>query len=138
MKRKSHKATIHSYEVSKYVINYFGGGKRSIRPYKFRAIISLYNKKRLIGELRFHRHESTLPASDELIGERQVVSHFPAADFLPVSDFLRNEKPVFLHYYDHLPTMAHLSTDEEPVGEGELDGTPLCDHSDILRGAPDS
>lgn len=109
-----------TFEIAQYVINFFGGGTRSIRPYKYRAIVALYDSSGRVGEIRFHAHEHTMPGSDTLSDDGQLILHYPADCISQIVDLIRNERPIYLHQYAHLPTMIHLSTDKEPVGEGEL------------------
>lgn len=110
-----------TYEIEKYVVTYFGGAGRSKRPYKYRAIISLYNSAGQFGSLYFHCDPCTLPDSDQLSEQGTLGSHFPLEEMPRILDILRNEKPVYFHQYLDWPTMGLISTSEEPVGEGEID-----------------
>lgn len=112
------KAT-NTQEIVNYVVTYFGGGKRSKRPYNYRAIVSLHNSVGQFGVLYFHCDPSTLPGSDQLSSERTLSAHFVVDDLPGILDILRNEKPVYFHQYRDWPTMGLISTSEEPVGEGE-------------------
>jgi len=107
-------------EVEEYVIAYFGGASRAKRPYKYRAIISLYNSAGLFGALYFHDDANYLPDTDQLGEERLLKSHFLMRDFESVLDILRNENPVFFHQVAHWPTMGVITTSRELVGEGEI------------------
>jgi len=107
-------------EVDKYVISYFAGANRETRPYRYRSIISLYNSTGLFGKLFFHDSPDSLPDTDQLDGERILRSHFLKHDFQNILDILRNESPVFFHQHPAWPTMGFISTEKEPVGEGEV------------------
>jgi len=106
-------------EIKRYVVSYYGGGKRVAQPYTYRAIIALWDDKGLIGALYFHANPQTLPDGDHLPDVGQPMSHYPAEDFPRIMDILRNEKPVYYQQLSNWPSMAWITTSLEPVGEGE-------------------
>lgn len=105
-------------EIKRYNVTYYGGGKRTERPYLYRAIVALYDASSLIAALYFIDDPSAMPAGDYLPATGQPMSFYPTADFPRILDLLRNEGPL---YFEQTPTwpMAAIRTHLEPVAEGE-------------------
>ena len=61
--------------------------------------------------------ESFLPALEYVAGERYGLC-YPRSTFPELVDMLRCEAPVYFHWFEGGAT---LSTQAEPVGEGEVD-----------------
>lgn len=61
--------------------------------------------------------ESFLPALEYAAGERYGLC-YPRSTFPELVDMLRNEAPVYFHWFEGGAT---LSTQREPIGEGDLD-----------------
>ena len=79
--------------------------------------ISLFSGSRLLGWLSFREQ----PKKPKKSGGRYVV-YFERPLYESAVDMLRNENPVFLQYFadrDPGKVHAHLSTANEPTGDGE-------------------
>jgi len=104
-------------EIKGYEVYYYGGGTNS-KNYQFRAILGLRGHgDKLIGGAYFHRSAGSMPESDEQSESGYISLHYEAADFFPVLDLLRNEKPCYLRYVEEYD-IASITTAVEPVGEG--------------------
>ena len=80
------------------------------------VVIFLYNDKAdLIGQVFFAADDLPLPPAAETRG--CVALYFPRSRFPAVLDMLRNEGPIELCWAG--PLDSCLSTELEPVGEGE-------------------
>jgi hypothetical protein len=55
--------------------------------------------------------------------EKKGYMFMPISDILPFVDMLRNEKPVFGHLRGDKPEWTSVTTSNEPVGEGEMNGS---------------
>lgn len=77
-------------------------------------IVMLYDKNRLVARLFFRKDQETvhITKADNVYSVIYNTRHYPS-----VVDLLRNEKPVYFHYYE---SGATLSTSREPVGEAEM------------------
>lgn len=114
-------AAYHKFEIEKFAVHFYGGGKRLINPYKYRAIIILHDSARQVGEFKFHAAYETLPDSDEAFesqpGRPYFVAHFPNEEFSNVYELLKSEQELYVHYWAHSPRLTILSTDYDPIGE---------------------
>jgi hypothetical protein len=106
-------------EIKSYSISHYGGGKRVIKPYSYRAIIGLWGDAGLSAALYFHDDPKSMPDGDSLPDVGQSMSHYPIADLFRILDILRNERPVYYEQLSNWPNMASIRTHLEPTGEGE-------------------
>lgn len=81
--------------------------------------INLYDvKDKVIGVLQFFDNEiwPEIPSHTDCIYLQYSTSKFPY-----IVDILRNEKPIFIGYWENqYGKYGRISTGEEPVGEGEI------------------
>jgi hypothetical protein len=91
----------------------------------YTAFINLYRADGSIaGQLRFYPPESTPPpntANNPNFPSAGYASlSYPSSALPSVIDILRNEKPIYLSWYDVTPPYGTIGTSAgEPVGEGE-------------------
>lgn len=105
-----------SVEVKSYKVTYSAGGKQI--GFRYRAVIYLIGNKGTVGILYFHDDPATMPNTDALDSTGVGHCHLPSKDFANTLDLLRNEKPLFFDYVQQWEA-GHLTTNIEPVGEGE-------------------
>ena len=86
-----------------------------LKPTENEAVVFLYDAKTTaVAKLIFNDAADPLPEAIEV--NNRLVVHFHRRELHDVVDMLRNEGPVYLGW--HKPH-AFLSTDLEPVAEGE-------------------
>ena len=61
----------------------------------------------------------SLPVAYEDVDLGWFRAYFHRSAYLELVDLLRNEKPVYFHFWSGAGNNTHLATDREPVGEGE-------------------
>ena len=99
-------------EITEYKYGYLNSAAVQDR----RMVAHLYKDEGLIAIAYFQRD-----LQSPRINSRGIMQLFyPMADALGFIDMLRNEKPIYLHF-DPNPekSQAFVSTDKEPIGEGE-------------------
>jgi hypothetical protein len=105
-------------EIARYSVNIVSEGDLN----QFAATVWLYGTNtQTIGFLRFYRDGVAMPANEFRTDLGYPIMSF-RADALPaIVDVLRNEKPLFLTWFDYSPTprFGTLGTSREPVGEAE-------------------
>jgi len=81
-----------------------------------RMVVHLYQGETLVAIAYFQKE-----LQNPRINNRGTMHLFyPMEDALAFIDMLRNEKPIFLHYdLNADKPQAFISTDREPIGEGE-------------------
>ena len=106
-------------QIKKYDVALYAGGNNT-SGYQYRAIIGLRRDDgSLIGGAYFHRDPATMPNSDQQTPAGYVWCHYPWDNFPQILDLLRNEKPVYVRYVAGGWQIASITTNSEPVGEGE-------------------
>jgi len=115
-KKSEPKAIEIEYEINKYVIGLFSR-PRSPDPQNI-AIISLYENDDVRGYLNFFPNQARLP--NPIYNKEKKVIHlyFHIDLFDVISDFLRNEQPLFITYKSP-PPFGTLRSGKEPIGEEE-------------------
>ena len=61
----------------------------------------------------------SLPVAYDDVDEGYVRAYFHRSAYLELIDLLRNEDPVYFHFWTGAGNNMHLATGREPVGEGE-------------------
>jgi hypothetical protein len=80
-------------------------------------VVYLYDEHAdIVGQLAFVPNSQPLPPAKQIDGKHMF--YFRCSRFPEVIDMLRNEGPIYLHWKDG--SNSTLSTEYEPVGEGEL------------------
>lgn len=101
-----------SVEIKRYVYKIFSSGNGGFN-------ISLYDNAKQVGLCIFQEDTASLPpAIQDPRGIYRL--YFKRSSFSFLVDLLRNEKPVYLHFWNGSENNSHLSSDFEPVGEGEV------------------
>jgi hypothetical protein len=102
------------YDIASYVI---GVGAATSASYYGSVQLSGTG---FYGLLKFEKTGPLPPATAPVVGGTQ--RFYASLDFaqMPVLvDTLRNEKPVRIGWYEENPTIFHVLTGSEPIGEGE-------------------
>lgn len=107
-------------KIANYRVLHTAGGT----DYFLRATIELYDEgKKEIGRLNFYKKPSDVEANPATKAPSGYMAFsYPSEQYSDVLDLLRNEGPVYLNFKkvaDNL-NIGYLSTDREPVGEGDL------------------
>ena len=104
------------YDVTSYVV---GIGAQAGGSYY--GSVQL-NGAGFYGLLSFPRAGSPLaPASAPIVaGQQRFYGSLDFVQLPPLVDILRNEKPVRIGWSDGNPSVFHVLTGSEPVGEGEV------------------
>jgi hypothetical protein len=96
--------------VAKYTYHLFSSRDED------RVVIFLYDEKSdVVGEVFFVGEDEPLPPAQEANGK--VALYFRRSQLMDVVDLLRNEGPIRLRWAG--PFDTSLSTEYEPIGEGE-------------------
>jgi hypothetical protein len=109
-------------EIKSYRI-FLDSGTQNIRSFTTINLFDMNDK--FIGALQFHEDGSELtePKDFEHINIQYPISKFPY-----IVDILRNEKPLFVGYWENrYGKYGRICTGKEPVGEGEV-------HLPVLQG----
>lgn len=100
-------------EITKYTYHLFSSRTEDA------VMLFLYDDKHdVAGQVLFVGDDEPLPPAAEAAG--RVALYFRHSQLPAVVDMLRNEGPVYLRWAGPLNTS--LSTEYEPVGDGELTG----------------
>lgn len=83
-----------------------------------RAQISLFDRSKVIGYIRFHDSGMQFP-KDELTDEKLIIMHLPTLIFDNVLNIFRNEKPLEYYFGAGRAALETSEMSREPVGEGE-------------------
>jgi hypothetical protein len=84
------------------------------------AKISLWNGTGQQFAVLFLRPDGeSLPDAYEDVDQGYVRAYFHRSAYLELIDLLRNEEPVYFHFWTGAGNNTHLATGQEPVGEGE-------------------
>jgi hypothetical protein len=83
--------------------------------------VPLATMTQTIGFLRFYRDGVFIPAHEFRVDLGYPLLCFRAGALPAIVDVLRNEKPLFLTWFDYSATrrFATIGTSREPVGEAE-------------------
>ena len=100
-------------EITKYIVTVEAGEYK--KPV-YASIQCFDVNNELIAKMYFHEEGRVLPDNSE---SNIVILRYPISKYSIVMDVLRNEKPVFINYYEHNRS-GYIRTGSEPVGEGEL------------------
>lgn len=99
--------TFDSYQVWYY----------SAPQYKYRVMIQLYYNRNFIGRILFMKEGEVLPTNYQI--NNRPYLHYDMADYAPMMDMLRNEKPLYIQFVPE-NGIGFIGTRElEPVGEFE-------------------
>lgn len=103
-------------EIKSYRI-FLDSGTQKNRSY---TSINLYDtQEEVIGVLQFYE-EGERPEDHQDIDRFYI--QYPISKFSLIIDILRNEKPLFVGYWQNqFGQYGRIFTGKEPVGEGELD-----------------
>jgi len=101
-----------SMEITEYKYGFLNSATFQDR----RMVAHLYSDKDLIAIAYFQKEHR----SPRVNNRGTIHLFFPMEDAAGFIDMLRNEKPIYLHF-DPKPQdpQAFVSTDREPIGEGE-------------------
>ena len=84
------------------------------------AKISLWNAESQKFAVLFLRPDGgVLPVAYHDVDEGYVRAYFHRQAYPELIDLLRNEDPVYFHFWTGAGNNTHLATGREPVGEGE-------------------
>ena len=100
-------------EIKSYRNALFSSGENS-------AKVSLYDSNAANFATAYVRPDSeTLPAAyQDSDGKYRL--YYKRSGLADLIDMLRNEKPVYLHFWSGTENNTHIATGREPVGEAEL------------------
>ena len=103
-------------EIKRYTISFQARG---------RGQISLYDEDGYMGYISFHSDPKNLQKPVRISVSNNWMLHILDRWFEPIVDMLRNEGPVYLHFWspDYSDHDVYLRTGEEPIAEGELQDT---------------
>jgi len=105
-------------EIKKYDYRIYPQYTTVQQPYF--ASLYLWDDTTMIGKLSFFNPDYFKNIQPPFIDPYgSVVMYFRTGEFPMVIDLLRNEKPVYLFGKETAPTWFILTTNPEPVGEGE-------------------
>jgi len=112
-----------THEIKEYRVHFQAGP--SIKDNKYpRTIIRCYNDECLLLEVNFYRGKKRIPENYYSINSKLVYLRYPMSMYGHVLDILRNEKPVYFHFYE-TSNKGYIRTGKEPVGEGEVEELEL-------------
>ena len=95
-------------QIGKYKLTKYVGASSS-------GVIFLYNTNNATIANLYFGNDNRPPPASSYTGNKYVF-YYRARDWPHVVDILRNEKPLFIHWFS---TSGYLGTDREPVGEEE-------------------
>lgn len=109
-------------EIKSYRI-FLDSGSQNIRSF---TTINLFDTAdKFIGALQFYEHDLEPPEPRDL---QHIYIQYPISKFPYIVDILRNEKPLFVGYWENIyGKYGRICTGKEPVGEGELHGSIFHD-----------
>jgi len=87
--------------VERYRIRYFGAGEKG--PKDLRAWLYLYgpgHKTGVVGTIGFYPPEALAGKQDQVDGLGRPQGHMAITEIAAVTDMLRNEKPIHIHWSD--------------------------------------
>ena len=100
-------------EIKKYRCALFSSGENP-------AKVSFYDSNGANFATAYIRPDSeTLPAAYQDSGGMYRL-YYKLSRLPDLVDMLRNEKPVYLHFWTGTENNSHIATGQEPVGEAEL------------------
>jgi hypothetical protein len=105
-------------EIKSYDIRYYAGGKRMNSTWQVTHIVCYGINGDIIADAHFYPDYLEVPDNDWRSGNIANLV-FRLQDFSNVVDVLRNEKPVYLQYFDGVE-IGGIFTGSEPIGEGEI------------------
>lgn len=100
-------------EIKKYKYYTFSSRDSSIAN----SVVLFYGPSGYIGAAFFSNSDQPLKPAEKFPSGVYGL-YYSYADFAPIIDMLRNEKPIYLIYNGAQNT--RISTTAEPVGEGEI------------------
>jgi hypothetical protein len=83
------------------------------------AKINLYSGRSVFAVAFLRPEGEALPKAHADAQEGYVRLYYHRQALPDLVDLLRNEKPVYLHFWDGPGDNTHLASGREPVGEGE-------------------
>ncbi len=83
-----------------------------------KGVIACKTKEGKTVHVHFLEGASSLPPARK-INDNQFMIYYSYSDMFNIVDMLRNESPVYLIHIPEGNNNTRLSTDSEPVGEGE-------------------
>ncbi|RMG30851.1 MAG: hypothetical protein D6730_02025 [Bacteroidetes bacterium] len=99
-------------EVKNYAVRMYSDQRDNLVV----AQVHLFDEKnKMVGGIDFYSPPAELPSDTK---EPFIKMNMRIDRLFSVVDLLRNEKPIYLEWQEHLHH-AYLSTTQEPVGEGE-------------------
>jgi len=115
-----------SKEIKRYIVHYLAGGKNVSSRDPRRAFINLLGEDgKSVGFLNFYRNPESMPDKDRYDPTFGAQLYYSWQDFPQVIDLLRNEKPIYLRYFEtSIAGDLLVGVEPEPVGEGEDDVLP--------------
>jgi len=105
--------------VERYRIRFYGRSDKG--PQDVKAWLYLYgsgHKTGVVGTIGFYRSEALATKQDQLDGLGRPQGHMDIAEIGAVTDMLRSEKPIYVHWSESWQ-QVWLDTEKEPVGEEE-------------------
>lgn len=89
----------------------------SAPQYKYAIMVQMYYNRAFVGRMLFMKEGEPIPSNYEINGSPYL--HFPAKDFVPMMDLMRNEKPLYLQFMPENGIGFIATREMEPVGEYE-------------------
>jgi hypothetical protein len=114
-------SVITTTEVSTYSANLISPGD----PNELAATVWLFRAdSSLLAFLGFYRDGVQMRANEFRTDLNAAIASYSFDAYAPIVDLLRNEKPVYLTWFDYSDAVpgrifAELGTSREPIGEGE-------------------
>ncbi len=105
--------------VDRYRIRYYG--KSTSGPKDLKAWLYLYgsgHETGVVGAIGFYPDDVLESKQDRLDGLGRPRGHMSITEIGAVTDMLRNEKPIYVHWSESWK-QVFLDTSSEPVGEEE-------------------
>lgn len=105
-------------EIARYSVDIVSEGE----PNQFAATVRLFGtSSQTVGFLRFYRDGIAMPANEFRTDLGHPHLSYRMDALAAVVDVLRNEKPLYLTWYDYSATrrFGAVGTSREPVGETE-------------------
>jgi hypothetical protein len=107
--------------TTKQITNYSVSVFSNAEPGQVSAAVLLFDSAgKAVAFLRFYPPGAATPANEFRKDLEYALVSYPQASLSAVLDVLRNEKPLFFTWHDHLPERCYgaVGTSREPIGEG--------------------